>query len=132
MLGKTFCTITPTQFEYIVNLIAALVECHRVTIARKPISCAERLCVLRVSGDTQISIASQYNMGTSTPIVLSPPISEDLKKKANGFGKFWHFQHCIGAIDGRHIHIEAPPNASSQYYIYKGYHNIVVLAICDH
>lgn len=45
---------------------------------------------------------------------------------AQGFEK-WHFPHCVGVVDGKHISIQQPKRDPS-YYKYKGSHTIVVMA----
>ncbi|XP_024878239.1 protein ANTAGONIST OF LIKE HETEROCHROMATIN PROTEIN 1-like, partial [Temnothorax curvispinosus] len=144
--------MSATHFEVLVQLVGPSIERTRETIARRPISVGERLALtLRyvVSGDSMVSLSYQFRMGKSTvsniifetctalwsklrASVLELPTTEDWKEIGRGFESQWNFPNCIGAIDGKHIPIQAPAGAGSEYYNYKGFHSIVLLAICDY
>uniref|UniRef100_A0A1X7TM53 DDE Tnp4 domain-containing protein n=1 Tax=Amphimedon queenslandica TaxID=400682 RepID=A0A1X7TM53_AMPQE len=41
----------------------------------------------------------------------SPDSPQDWMKNSDDLEKIWNFSNCIGAIDGKHIVIQAPSNA---------------------
>ena len=101
------------------------------------------------TGDTQTTLAFSYRVGQSTlnniimegcaaiwetlmPRVLKPPGTQDeWRKIAAEFHVIWNFPMCIGALDGKHVMIQAPFHAGSEYYNYIVFHSIVLLALCD-
>jgi len=89
-----------------------------------------------VTGDQQKSIAKNFRVGRSTlcniihettaaiyvalqPEFLGWPDKEKWKTIAQGFQQNWQFPHCVGAVDGKHFEIPAPPNSGSVYRNYK-------------
>ena len=69
---------------------------------------------------------------TYTYIFLQiPRTEEEWLEIAEGYKSRWNFPQCIGAMDGKHIQIEAPRNSGSIYFNYKGTFSIVLMAIVD-
>ena len=48
----------------------------------------------------------------------------------NKFKEKWNFPHCLGAIDGKYIVIQAPPRSGSEFFNYKT-RSLVLLDVCN-
>ena len=98
------------------------------------------------TGDSYITIAASFRTHESTlckivpetcdaiwrnlqPKVLPTPIAKSWKEIVKDFYHFWQFPNCIGALDGKHMVIQAPALSGSLYYNYKNTHSIVMLAV---
>ena len=60
-----------------------------------------------------------------------PTSEEEWRRISEGFEHIWNFPHCIGAIDGKHVVLQAPSHSGSTFFNYKGTHSIVLMAVCD-
>ncbi|KAH9629103.1 hypothetical protein HF086_008552 [Spodoptera exigua] len=60
-----------------------------------------------------------------------PATEDEWKKIERGFNTRWNFPGAHGAIDGKHICIQAPPDCGSDYFNYKGSNSIVLMAVVD-
>jgi len=65
-------------------------------------------------------------------VAIPEPNEETLKQTADGYNRLWHFPHCCGSIDGKHIRIIFPVNSGSRYFNYKDFYSIVMLGLVDH
>lgn len=50
---------------------------------------------------------------------------------ARQFELQWNFPNCLGAIDGKHVVIQSPPNTGSQFFNYKSHFSVVLLGLVD-
>lgn len=57
-----------------------------------------------------------------------PQLEENWKQIANEFDQRWNFPNCVGAIDGKHVLLQAPFNSETMFYNYKKTFSIILLA----
>lgn len=62
---------------------------------------------------------------------LIQPDTEEWTRLSYEFTKIWNLPNCVGAIDGKHIAIQCPANSGSDYYNFKQFFSIVLMAVCD-
>lgn len=63
---------------------------------------------------------------------LMPTPTEDMWKNiAKDFNELLNFPNCFGALDGKHVVIQAPANTGSLFFNYKKTFSIVLLALVD-
>lgn len=65
------------------------------------------------------------------PLEMPEPDKKMWLTKAEEFYEITNFPNCVGALDGKHIRVKCPPNTGSQYFNYKKYFSVVLLAAAD-
>lgn len=119
---------------------------------REPIAAGERLAVtLRFlsTGETYQSLQYQFRISASALSLIIPDVckailhvlkdehfscprtAKEWRQIAELFKERWQLPNCIGAADGKHIRILHPKNTGSQFYNYKGFYSIVLMAVVD-
>ncbi|KAK4886401.1 hypothetical protein RN001_002672 [Aquatica leii] len=118
----------PSLFNKLLNLVGPKLEKNKI---KNPISAMHRLIVTLQCCSMQ-DLAYSRMLGKTTvaniikettivlwnvlqPIYLKPPTREALLNMSEVFHRKWNLPHCIGAIDGKHVVIQAPPMTGSVY-----------------
>ena len=73
------------------------------------------------------AIISEY----ASEVIEAPNTEQQWRRISDQFARRWQLPHCLGALDGKHIAIKCPSNAGSEFYNYKGFHSIILMALVD-
>jgi hypothetical protein len=65
---------------------------------------------------------------TLQPLLMPSPNEAKWKRNAERYLELWNLPNCIGAKDGKHIHMKRFRKSGSLYFNYKGYFSVVLLA----
>lgn len=142
--------MTPSDFEAIYNRVKDELACKKNTRPDDRIDPRQKLAMTLeylASGSLQRHIASNYRVSRSAfgNIIdeVCDALCNTLKDQFESCSKSkwldiakdcnakWNMPNCIGAIDGKHIAIKCSKDAGSLFYNFKGFHSIILMAICD-
>lgn len=147
----SYFRMLPETFDKLLTIIKNDIS-KQVTFMRQPILPELRLAVTLhhlAEGSSHSSIATHYGLGRSTissiiyetcdalwnrlqPQHMCIPTSHaGWRLISQGFSEKWNFPNCIGAIDGKHILVQAPNNSGSEYFNYKRTFSVHLMAVVD-
>ncbi|XP_022903541.2 uncharacterized protein [Onthophagus taurus] len=148
---KNYLRMDSTTFDKLLEVVGPKIV-KQDTVMRQSTSPEERLtATLRflATGRSLQDLSFTTDIGTSTLCDLIPEtckaMFESLKGESmkfptskeewlnisKGFQDRWHFINCGGALDGKHIRIVPPPYSGAQYYNYKNFYSIVLMALVN-
>ena len=148
---RTFIRIPREFFEEMVAKITPAVV-KKDTRLRKALPVGLKLAVtLRflATGNSYTSLSFSFRTSKSAislfvPIVCRalinayqpeylrcPTTPDEWNEIASQFSRRWNYHNCGGALDGKHIAIKKPDHAGSQYFNYKKFHSVILLALAD-
>ncbi|CAF1470821.1 unnamed protein product [Rotaria magnacalcarata] len=138
-------------FKQIPNQVEADLR-RRDTVLRLAIPVDKRLaCALYSLGSTSElrTVAHLFGIGKSTAasilhdfcnilvelffgrLIKFPANNQEIQATTDEFLQKFGYPMCIGCIDGTHISIEPPTGAETDYFNYKKFHSVIVLAVVD-
>nr|CAH7765263.1 unnamed protein product [Callosobruchus chinensis] len=135
---ENFCRMSSNDFNDLLSKVGPMIR-KKNTKWRKAIPANERLAItLRflATGDSFKSLHYLFKVSPQTTTYFGnipriPKNANEWKCLAKKFDKDWNFPHCIGSLDGKHIVIQAPTNSGSEFYNYKQYFSVVLMALVD-
>uniref|UniRef100_A0A671NAK6 DDE Tnp4 domain-containing protein n=1 Tax=Sinocyclocheilus anshuiensis TaxID=1608454 RepID=A0A671NAK6_9TELE len=148
---QNFARVVPNQFQQLLQMVTPIIQ-RQNTNFRDAISPGERLMItLRflATGESFRSLHYAFRIGCSTLIELipetcrviyqvlkerhlkCPTTADEWKKVSEGFQTTAKFPSCLGALDGKHIRIRPPPHCGAQFFNYKHFNSIVMMALVD-
>ncbi|XP_066596515.1 putative nuclease HARBI1 [Prorops nasuta] len=139
----------PATFEKVLSLIGAALNATSSICGKKPISAEKQLYIalwFMATPDSYRSVCIKFGVGKATafravrrvtyalhciaPRFIQWPNGDNCTYIMESFKKTNGFPNVIGAIDGTHIKIRAPPTDAASYMNRKGFHSLNVQLVC--
>uniref|UniRef100_A0A182NVP4 DDE Tnp4 domain-containing protein n=1 Tax=Anopheles dirus TaxID=7168 RepID=A0A182NVP4_9DIPT len=119
-----FMRMSKVDFDFLLSMIGPRIA-RQTTHMREPVEPRVRLAIALkylATGESYTSLNFFFKM---------PSTMDEWFQVSNRFESKWNFPHAIGAIDGKHVRIQAPRNSGSEYFNYKHFFSIILMAIVD-
>ncbi|KAJ8896010.1 hypothetical protein PR048_001351 [Dryococelus australis] len=139
---RNFFRMCSSDFQFLVAKVTAAIA-KQDTNMKEAIPPPVRLAItlrfiatvynhLLVFGMSYSSLSHLFRVSMSQVAKIIPECCDAVYNKiAQEFEDTWNFPNCIGALDGKHVVIQAPASSGSVYFNYKGTHSEVLLAVVD-
>ena len=148
---KNFVRINPQLFTAVLERIEADIT-KQDTHYRKALEPGLKLAItLRflATGDSYKTLMYGFRVASNTiskfipdvceaivnafgdEFMATPDTEEEWREIEAVFRKKWNLPHCLGAIDGKHVALWCPPKSGSEYFNYKSFFSIVLMAVVD-
>ena len=148
---KNFTRVEPAFFDELLDRL-------RLRITKKNTSCRDAIepglklaVTLRhlATGNSYVDLGYSFRVGGNSICLFLPEVcqaimdeflddavptpmtKDEWKTIAEEFLMRWNVPHACGALDGKHVAIKKPPHSGSEYFNYKGFFSIVLLALVD-
>jgi hypothetical protein len=147
---KQHTRLLPKTFKYLCGVLAPSLirlDSHMrlaILVRTRVVLSLNRLC----SGNSLRGYAETYSIHENTasiivrefcttidkhlkPLVIERQSASTLRRMAAEFEALKGIPYVIGAVDGSHIHIIAPPIDPTSYYCRKGYYLVLLQGVVD-
>ncbi|OXA44244.1 putative nuclease HARBI1 [Folsomia candida] len=126
LVGIGWVRMTKNSFDEILHLIEPDITCKK-THSRPIMPIEKPALTLRymASGNSQVSLALSYRFSPSAVSGILREVTRAICKK------LWNHPNACGAVDGKHIRVQAPALSGSTHFNYKNFFSVVLLAIAD-
>ncbi|XP_037508358.1 uncharacterized protein LOC119384138 [Rhipicephalus sanguineus] len=143
--------VSQTTFKYLVDVCRPTME-RQTTNMREAIPVNKRVAVALYklcSSAEDRTIANLFDMGRSTVNIIyrefceavvdsleerwvRMPTPSEMEDHIKEFQLTLGFPQGVGALDGCHFPVSPPKEYASDYYNYKGWYSVILLALVDH
>ncbi len=148
---QNFVQCKPAMFQEMVDRLTPLI-CKLDTNYRKALDPGLKVAIIfryMATGDSSKSLQYGFRVAYNSicvliaevssaimdayheEVIVTPTTPDDWMVIANTNSRRWHYHHCLGAIDDKHVAIKKTMNAGLYYFNYKNFHSIVLMALVD-